>query len=137
MEGILRVTPEQLEAASGEFSAKGTQLGSLTAQMTQTVESLGGVWEGEAALAYANRFRRLDIAALRQLIFGKDDPMPAVRVAADRHRHFFQFRLQKALHRGVKAVAVTMKDDPLHIFHLPSEKALVKIVFWAYNGKGY
>ena len=60
MEGILRVTPEQLEAASGEFSAKGTQIGSLTAQMTQTVESLGGVWEGEAALAYANRFRHLD-----------------------------------------------------------------------------
>lgn len=60
MEGILRVAPEELEAASGEFAAKGTAVGKLTAQMVQTVESLSGVWEGEAASAYANRFRRLD-----------------------------------------------------------------------------
>lgn len=60
MEGILRVTPEQLEAASGEFSAKGTAVGNLTAQMMQTVESLGNVWEGTAASVYAGRFRRLD-----------------------------------------------------------------------------
>lgn len=60
MEGILLVTPEQLETASGEFAAKGTSVGSLTDRMVQTVESLGGVWEGEAALAYANRFRKLD-----------------------------------------------------------------------------
>ena len=60
MEGYLRVTPEQLMSASGEFEQKGISVGNLTAQMVQTVESLGGIWEGEAARAYAGRFRRLD-----------------------------------------------------------------------------
>lgn len=60
MEGTLRVTPEQLEAAAGEFSAKGTTVSNLTSQMTQLVEGLGSVWEGEAATAYTAKFRQLD-----------------------------------------------------------------------------
>lgn len=60
MEGTLRVTPEQLEAASGEFANKGTTVGNLTSQMTQLVDGLTGVWEGEAATAYIAKFRQLD-----------------------------------------------------------------------------
>lgn len=60
MEGTLRVTPEQLEAAATEFSAKGTTVGNLTSQMTQVVESLSSSWEGEAATAYTTKFRQLD-----------------------------------------------------------------------------
>ena len=60
MEGTLRVTPEQLEAAASEFSTKGTTVGNLTTQMTQMVEGLASVWEGEAATAYMTKFRQLD-----------------------------------------------------------------------------
>ena len=60
MEGTLRVTPEQLEAAAGEFSANGTVVGNLTSQMTQLIEGLGNIWEGEAATAYTAKFRQLD-----------------------------------------------------------------------------
>ncbi|MBS6395740.1 MAG: WXG100 family type VII secretion target [Clostridiales bacterium] len=60
MEGTLRVTPEQLEAASSEFAAKGTVVGNLTSQMVQLVDGLGSIWEGEAAAAYQTRFRQLD-----------------------------------------------------------------------------
>ena len=60
MEGTLRVTPEQLEAAAGEFSTKATTVGNLTSQMTQLVDGLNSVWEGEAATAYTAKFRQLD-----------------------------------------------------------------------------
>lgn len=60
MEGTLRVTPEQLEAAASEFSAKGSTVGNLTSEMTLLAESLNSVWEGEAATAYTNKFRQLD-----------------------------------------------------------------------------
>lgn len=60
MEGTLKVTPEQLEATAGEFAAKGTTVGNLTSEMTQLVEGLASVWEGEAATAYTTKFRQLD-----------------------------------------------------------------------------
>lgn len=60
MEGILKVTPEQLESASTEFAAKGTAIGNLTAEMTQLAEGLSSVWEGEASTAYIGKFRQLD-----------------------------------------------------------------------------
>lgn len=60
MEGILRVTPEQLEMAANEFSAKGMSVGNLTSRMMQLVEGLNHVWEGEAAVSYMTRFRQLD-----------------------------------------------------------------------------
>lgn len=60
MEGNLKVTPEQLESASNEFSAKGTTVGNLTTQMMELVTGLAGVWEGEAATAFMNKFRELE-----------------------------------------------------------------------------
>lgn len=60
MEGTLRVTPEQLESTANEFASKGTTVGNLTTQMTQLVEGLSSIWEGEAATAYTAKFRQLD-----------------------------------------------------------------------------
>ena len=60
MEGILRVTPEDLDAAASEFSSKASAIGNLTNEMTNTVESLSSVWEGEASSSYVAKFRQLD-----------------------------------------------------------------------------
>ena len=60
MEGILKVTPEKLTSASGEFAAKGTQVGNLTGEMMNLVMSLGSAWEGEAATAYMQKFKGLE-----------------------------------------------------------------------------
>lgn len=60
MEGTLRVTPEQLESTATEFSSKGSTISNLTAQMSQIVNGLGGVWEGEAATSYTRQFNQLE-----------------------------------------------------------------------------
>lgn len=60
MEGIIKVTPEQLQNTSNEFAGKGTTVGNLTSQMTDLVVGLSSVWEGEAASAYVAKFRQLD-----------------------------------------------------------------------------
>ncbi len=59
MEGILKVSPEQLVSTASEFSGKGTQIGNLTTEMTNRVSALAGSWEGEAATAYINKFNGL------------------------------------------------------------------------------
>lgn len=59
MEGILKVTPEKLVQTSGEFSAVGNQMKSLTGEMMAKVDSLKGIWQGEAASAYGNKFHSL------------------------------------------------------------------------------
>lgn len=59
MEGMLKVTPEKLLQASGEFSALGNQMKSLTGEMMNLVQGLKGIWQGEAALAYGNQFSSL------------------------------------------------------------------------------
>lgn len=60
MEGSLRVTPEQLESTATEFANKGTTVGQLTSQMTDLVNGLSSIWEGDAAAAYTAKFRELD-----------------------------------------------------------------------------
>ena len=59
MEGMLRVTPEKLLQTSGEFATLGNQMKNLTGQMLSQVRKLNGVWQGEAATAYGNRFDSL------------------------------------------------------------------------------
>ncbi|MGN1179752.1 MAG: WXG100 family type VII secretion target [Suilimivivens sp.] len=59
MEGMLKVTPEKLLQTSGEFSTLGNQMKSLTGEMLSLVKSLNGVWHGEAASAYGNKFDSL------------------------------------------------------------------------------
>ena len=60
MDGILRVTPNELITVSNEFSAKGSAVSTLTSEMTNLVVGLSSIWEGEAATAYTTKFRGLD-----------------------------------------------------------------------------
>lgn len=59
MEGILKVTPEKLIETSGEFSTLGNQMKNLTGEMMSLVQSMKGIWQGEAAASYGNRFATL------------------------------------------------------------------------------
>ncbi len=59
MEGILKVTPEKLIQASGEFAAAGNQMKNLTSEMMEQVQRMNNIWQGEAASAYGNRFHSL------------------------------------------------------------------------------
>lgn len=59
MEGILKVTPEKLMQSSGEFAIVGNQVRNLTGEMMALVQSMKGLWLGEASLAYAGRFQGL------------------------------------------------------------------------------
>lgn len=59
MEGMLKVTPEKLLQASGEFSSTGNQMKNLTGEMMSLIQGLKGIWEGEAAIAYGNKFSSL------------------------------------------------------------------------------
>lgn len=59
MEGILKVTPEKLIQTSGEFAATGNQIRNLTGEMMAQVHGMKGIWQGEAASAYGNKFQSL------------------------------------------------------------------------------
>lgn len=59
MEGILKVTPEKLIQTSGEFATTGNQMKSLTSEMMSLVQGMKGIWQGEAANAYGNKFQSL------------------------------------------------------------------------------
>ena len=70
MEGLLKVTPEKLIEAAGEFSSSGQTISSLTQEMMNIVNSLKGIWQGEAAGAYSGRFAMLqdDIETINRMI---------------------------------------------------------------------
>ena len=60
MEGIMRVSPEQLISTAGEFSNQGSSISALTGEMMQLVTGLSSVWEGEAATAYMTKYKGLE-----------------------------------------------------------------------------
>lgn len=60
MEGILKVSPEQLRSTASEFSSQGQQISSCTSEMMNIVTGLSSAWEGAASQAYVNKFRALD-----------------------------------------------------------------------------
>ena len=68
--GILKVTPEKLIEASTEFSSTGKTVSSLTQEMTEIVNSLRGVWQGEAASGYGAKYAELqdDIERINRMI---------------------------------------------------------------------
>ena len=70
MEGILKVTPQQLITTASEFSACGSAVRNLTQSMTSLVNGLSSVWSGEAAAAYAAKFNGLqdDIERIHAMI---------------------------------------------------------------------
>lgn len=59
MEGILKVTPEKLIQTSNDFASVGSQMKNLTEEMLSLIKGLNGVWQGEAASAYSNKFDSL------------------------------------------------------------------------------
>lgn len=60
MTGNLKVTPEELRTASGEFSTTNGQIRNITGEMTSLVNGLSSVWTGEAANAFKNKFNQLN-----------------------------------------------------------------------------
>lgn len=60
MDGIIKVSTEQLRSTSSEFSTLGQRVSSLTSDMTNLITGLSSGYEGEAAQAYINKFRGLD-----------------------------------------------------------------------------
>lgn len=69
--GILRVSPEKLQATATSFDITGTTVQNLTSQMTNLVTGLTGqVWSGDAATAYVNKFNGLqdDIERICKMI---------------------------------------------------------------------
>ena len=60
MEGQIKVTPEELRTASGEFASVDSKVSNITQEMMTLVTSLASNWEGEASQAYINKFRELD-----------------------------------------------------------------------------
>ncbi len=60
MNGILKVTPEKLISAAGDFSSSSSVVSGLTRQMVSMVDGLKSVWTGEAANAYNQKFHQLD-----------------------------------------------------------------------------
>ena len=70
MEGILKVTPEELQATAGEFGNKGNTIKGLTDQMMGMVKNLSSSWQGEASSAYLQKFQNLqtDIDKINRMI---------------------------------------------------------------------
>nr|WP_296042337.1 WXG100 family type VII secretion target [uncultured Blautia sp.] len=70
-DGILRVTPERLQATASSFESTGNTVRNLTQQMTSIVTGLSGqVWSGEAATSYVTKFNGLqdDIERIHKMI---------------------------------------------------------------------
>ena len=65
MEGYLKVTPEQLIKAADSFAQAGSSISSLTSEMLSVVNSLRGIWQGEAAESYTGKFAGLEDDILR------------------------------------------------------------------------
>ena len=59
MNTMLKVTPEKLIEAAGDFQNTEANVRSLTEEMISIVDSLKPVWQGEAATGFANRFAAL------------------------------------------------------------------------------
>lgn len=83
MEGTLKVTPEELIAAAAEFRTEGGSITTLTTEMTNLVQGLSSVWEGEAAMTYINQFRGLedDIQKLTKMVQEHADDLESMAEA--------------------------------------------------------
>lgn len=60
MTGTLKVTPDKLTSTASEFKNKSSKIRSMTQEMLQIVNSMNGIWEGEAQTTFAQRFKALD-----------------------------------------------------------------------------
>mgnify|MGYP002511775461 CR=1 FL=1 len=58
--GNLRVTPEKMLSASGQFQQSDGAVNNLTKSMMDIVGQLSSTWAGEAATGYYNKLKGLD-----------------------------------------------------------------------------
>ena len=65
MEGYLKVTPEQLLKAADTFAQAGQSVAGLTSEMMSIINSLKGIWQGEAAESYMGKFSGLEDDIMR------------------------------------------------------------------------
>ena len=78
---------------------------------------------GALLFGLPDRLSRLYSVLFGELILGQDDAVAGPWVAADGHRDLPQSGLVQQLHRGVKAVQITVQYDALsHAFHLPAQQ---------------
>ena len=72
----------------------------------------------------------LDAVFLGVLVLGQDDAVAGGGIAADGHRQIQQLRMAQQLHRGEKAVQITVQDHPFH--GITSNRSFVLL----YHGRG-
>ena len=60
MEGFLKVSPESLKSAAGEFGGQARLLQGLTSQMLDLIRNLSAAWNGDASQAYLMKFNALE-----------------------------------------------------------------------------
>ena len=78
---------------------------------------------GALLFGLPDRLSRLYSVLFGGLILGQNDAVAGPWVAADGHRDLPQSGLVQQLHRGVKAVQITVQYDALsHAFHLPAQQ---------------
>jgi len=70
MDGILRVTPEKMLSASGQFQQSDNTVNNLTKNMLDIVNQLNSTWAGEAATGYYTKLKGLegDMQKLHKMI---------------------------------------------------------------------
>ena len=59
MEGTLNVTPEELINKASQLSSAGTTIRNITSYMTDIVNGLSSIWQGDDATAYTTKFNGL------------------------------------------------------------------------------
>ena len=78
---------------------------------------------GALLFGLPDRLSRLYSVLFGGFVLGQDDAVAGPWVAADGHRDLPQSGLVQQLHRGVKAVQITVQYDALsHAFHLPAQQ---------------
>ena len=78
---------------------------------------------GALLFGLPDRLSRLYSVLFGGFVLGQNDAVAGLRVAADGHRDLPQSGLVQQLHRGVKAVQITVQYDALsHAFHLPAQQ---------------
>ena len=60
MGGFLKVSPESLKSAAGEFGGQARSLQGLTTQMLDLIRNLSAAWNGDASRAYLMKFDALE-----------------------------------------------------------------------------
>ena len=60
MDGILKVEPQQLISAAGEFNSTASNVGNLTNEMVSIVNALNSTWQSDSATAYISKANALE-----------------------------------------------------------------------------